>query len=100
MITDSVANPLLEQYKAKWDSGKFDIVEVISATAREPQLALAFNYASLLLNNSYFLEGLVRCPYKAASVLSDTYRPPRKQPMYQSATHLCKRRLRVTQRAW
>lgn len=34
------------------------MTDLLALSAREPSLALAFNYASLLLNNSYFLEGL------------------------------------------
>lgn len=35
------------------------MTDLLSVTARDPSLSLAFKYASLLLNNSYFLEGLV-----------------------------------------
>lgn len=45
--------------KLKWDNDKLDMTEFLAFTAREPSLALAFNYASNLINNSYFLEGLV-----------------------------------------
>jgi Fe-Mn family superoxide dismutase len=45
--------------KIKWDNDKLDITDFLSFTAREPSLALAFNYASSLINNSYFLEGIV-----------------------------------------
>lgn len=34
------------------------MTDLLSFTAREPTLSLAFNYASLLTNNSYFLEGM------------------------------------------
>lgn len=34
------------------------MTDLLALSAREPSLALAFNYASLLLNNSYFLEAL------------------------------------------
>jgi len=46
--------------KIKWDNDKLDMTDLLSFTAREPSLALAFNYASSLINNSYFLEGIVR----------------------------------------
>jgi hypothetical protein len=36
-----------------------DITRLISFLSREPSLALAFNYASLILNTTFFLEGLV-----------------------------------------
>lgn len=34
------------------------MTDLLSFTARDPSLSLAFNYASLLINNSYFLEGI------------------------------------------
>lgn len=37
----------------------FDIASLITYTARDPKLSLAYNYATLILNNSYFLEGIV-----------------------------------------
>jgi Fe-Mn family superoxide dismutase len=45
--------------KQKWDRTGLDVTYLLTQTARDPSLAVAFNYASLLLNNSYFLEGLV-----------------------------------------
>lgn len=36
------------------------MTDLLTTTSRDPQLSLAFNYASLLMNNSFFLEGLVR----------------------------------------
>jgi Fe-Mn family superoxide dismutase len=36
------------------------MADLLTTSSRDPQLALAFNYASLLMNNSFFLEGLVR----------------------------------------
>jgi hypothetical protein len=45
--------------RQKWDKSGLDMTDLLSVTARDPQLSLAFKYASLLLNNSYFLEGLV-----------------------------------------
>jgi hypothetical protein len=52
--------PELLEVKQKWDRQGLDVTYLLTQTAREPTLSLAFNYASLLLNNSYFLEGLVR----------------------------------------
>jgi hypothetical protein len=36
------------------------MTDLLSFLARDPSLSLAFNYASLLLNTSFFLEGLVK----------------------------------------
>ena len=36
-----------------------DITYVVSQTAKEASLTLAYNWAALLLNNSYFLETIV-----------------------------------------
>jgi len=47
--------------KQKWDRTGLDVTYLLTQTARDPNLSVAFNYASLLLNNSYFLEGLVSC---------------------------------------
>jgi hypothetical protein len=55
-----VDNPTLAPVKQKWESSGLDVTHLLTFTAREPSLSLAFNYASLLLNNSFFLEGLVR----------------------------------------
>jgi Fe-Mn family superoxide dismutase len=35
------------------------MADLLTTASRDPQLSLAFNYASLLMNNSFFLEGLV-----------------------------------------
>jgi hypothetical protein len=43
------------------------MTDLLSFLARDPSLSLAFNYASLLLNTSFFLEGLV----KDTSVVQD-----------------------------
>ncbi|ORY34929.1 hypothetical protein BCR39DRAFT_515659 [Naematelia encephala] len=51
-------NPGLVDVKQKWDRSGLDMTHLVSFTARESNLTLAFNYGSLLLNNSYFLEGL------------------------------------------
>ncbi|GMK53439.1 hypothetical protein CspeluHIS016_0100250 [Cutaneotrichosporon spelunceum] len=51
-------NPGLAPIKLKWDNDRLHMTDLLALSAREPSLALAFNYASLLLNNSYFLEGL------------------------------------------
>jgi Fe-Mn family superoxide dismutase len=51
-------NPGLAPIKLKWDNDKLHMTDLLALSAREPSLALAFNYAALLLNNSYFLEGL------------------------------------------
>ena len=56
---DSQDNPALLDVKQKWDKDGLDIVHLLDKTARDPSLGLAFNYASLLLNNSFFLEGMV-----------------------------------------
>jgi superoxide dismutase, Fe-Mn family len=55
-ITD---NPNLQPIKTKWEEKGVDVVSVLVHTAKEPSLSLAYNYASLLLNNSFFLESLV-----------------------------------------
>ncbi|KAL7424924.1 hypothetical protein Q5752_000611 [Cryptotrichosporon argae] len=58
-LQDEVRNhPKLAPVKQKWDTHGIDVTELLSLTAREPALARAFNYAALLLNNSYFLEGI------------------------------------------
>lgn len=57
--TPAPANPRLAPIRLKWDNDRFDVAELLAFSAREPSLSLAFNYASLLVNNSYFLEGLV-----------------------------------------
>lgn len=46
--------------KQKWDRSGLDVTHLVSFAARDPALTVAFNYASLLLNNSFFLETLVR----------------------------------------
>ena len=53
-------NPKLAETKQKWDRSGLDMTDLLTTTSRDPQLSLAFNYASLLMNNSFFLEGLVR----------------------------------------
>lgn len=55
MTTD---NPGLTSIRQKWDNDRLDMTDLLSFTAREPTLSLAFNYASQLINNSYFLEGM------------------------------------------
>ena len=54
-------NPRLAEIKQKWDRSGLDMADLLTTSSRDPQLSLAFNYASLLMNNSFFLEGLV-CP--------------------------------------
>ncbi|OCF38833.1 hypothetical protein I317_07375 [Kwoniella heveanensis CBS 569] len=51
-------NPALVETKQKWDRYGLDMTDLISTTARDKNLTLAYNYAALLLNNSFFLEGL------------------------------------------
>ncbi|WVQ66495.1 uncharacterized protein L199_004676 [Kwoniella botswanensis] len=51
-------NPALIETKQKWDKYGLDMTDLISSTARDKNLTLAYNYAALLLNNSFFLEGL------------------------------------------
>ncbi|WVR08256.1 hypothetical protein IAU60_005303 [Kwoniella sp. DSM 27419] len=51
-------NPALLETKQKWDKYGLDMTDLISSTARDTQTTLAYNYAALLLNNSFFLEGL------------------------------------------
>ncbi|EIW71723.1 hypothetical protein TREMEDRAFT_67928 [Tremella mesenterica DSM 1558] len=54
-------NPALLPVKQKWDkspTGTPDIPYLLTHTARDPSLTLAYNYGALLLNNSYFLEGI------------------------------------------
>ncbi|WRT69471.1 uncharacterized protein IL334_006457 [Kwoniella shivajii] len=51
-------NPALIETKQKWDKYGLDMTDLISTTARDKNLTLAYNYAALLLNNSFFLEGL------------------------------------------
>jgi hypothetical protein len=55
-----VDNPRLAEIKQKWDRSGLDMADLLTTSSRDPQLSLAFNYASLLMNNSFFLEGLVR----------------------------------------
>jgi hypothetical protein len=54
-----VDNPKLAEIKQKWDRSGLDMADLLTTSSRDPQLSLAFNYASLLMNNSFFLEGLV-----------------------------------------
>ncbi|WVQ79431.1 hypothetical protein IAT38_001529 [Cryptococcus sp. DSM 104549] len=51
-------NPALVETKQKWDRSGLDMTALISSTARDRSLGLAYNYGALLLNNSYFLEAL------------------------------------------
>ncbi|KAK1923778.1 hypothetical protein DB88DRAFT_492420 [Papiliotrema laurentii] len=51
-------NPSLLEVKQKWDRTGLDMTYLLSQSAKDPQMTIAFNYASLLLNNSYFLEGI------------------------------------------
>ncbi|WVW86670.1 hypothetical protein I302_108724 [Kwoniella bestiolae CBS 10118] len=51
-------NPALIETKQKWDKYGLDMTDLISSTAKDKNLTLAYNYAALLLNNSFFLEGL------------------------------------------
>lgn len=57
---DEPDNPELFEIKQKWDRTGLDISYLLSQTAKDSKSVVAFNYGSLLLNNSYFLEGLVR----------------------------------------
>lgn len=58
------ANPKLAEYlshqQSTHRSGTLSMTDLLSFLARDPSLSLAFNYASLLLNTSFFLEGLVK----------------------------------------
>lgn len=58
-FTDHQANPGLAAVKQKWERSGLDIAHLLTVAARDPALGLAFNYGSLLLNNSFFLEGIV-----------------------------------------
>ena len=58
-----IDNVALLDVKQKWDRSGLDMTHVVSYTARDPALTMAYNYASLLLNNSFFLENLVCCFY-------------------------------------
>lgn len=58
-------NPRLAEIKQKWDRSGLDMADLLTTSSRDPQLSLAFNYASLLMNNSFFLEGLVCLASKA-----------------------------------
>jgi hypothetical protein len=60
LTADLPDNPSLLEVKQKWDRTGLDMTYLLSQSARDPQMTIAFNYASLLLNNSYFLEGIVR----------------------------------------
>ena len=63
--TDALDNPALLAQRQKWnfsESSGFKIHQLIAASAKSPATSLAFNYASLVLNNSFFLEGLVSSP--------------------------------------
>ncbi|KAK8849478.1 hypothetical protein IAR55_004811 [Kwoniella newhampshirensis] len=52
------SNPALVETKQKWDKYGLDMTDLLSSTARDSSLGLTYNYAALLLNNSFFLEGL------------------------------------------
>lgn len=60
LTADLPDNPSLLEVKQKWDRTGLDMTYLLSQSAKDPQMTIAFNYASLLLNNSYFLEGIVR----------------------------------------
>ncbi len=44
-------------------SQSLDLVKLLAFLARDPSLSLAFNYASLILNNSFFLQNMVRADF-------------------------------------
>lgn len=52
-------NPGLVEVKQKWDRSGLDITDLLSTTAKDRSLGLAYNYGALLANNSFFLESLV-----------------------------------------
>ncbi len=56
-----VDQPAISAYVATHPRDAGSMTKLVSFLAREPSLALAFNYASLILNTSYFLENLVSC---------------------------------------
>ena len=56
--THTADNPGLLDIKQKWDRTGLDMTDLLAHSARDPSLTMAFNYASLLLNNSFFLESL------------------------------------------
>ncbi|OWZ64461.1 hypothetical protein C365_03583 [Cryptococcus neoformans Bt85] len=51
-------NPGLVEVKQKWDRSGLDITDLLSTTAKDRSLGLAYNYGALLANNSFFLESL------------------------------------------
>ncbi|WVO23248.1 uncharacterized protein IAS62_004595 [Cryptococcus decagattii] len=51
-------NPGLLEVKQKWDRSGLDITDLLSTTAKDRSLGLAYNYGALLANNSFFLESL------------------------------------------
>lgn len=52
-------NPGLVEVKQKWDRSGLDITALLSTTAKDRSLGLAYNCGALLANNSFFLESLV-----------------------------------------
>ncbi|KAJ9127129.1 hypothetical protein QFC24_001365 [Naganishia onofrii] len=64
--TEMQTNPKLSDYITRQRTlhlqGTLSMTDLLSFLSRDPSLSLAFNYASLLLNTSFFLEGLVKDP--------------------------------------
>ncbi|KAK4684209.1 superoxide dismutase, Fe-Mn family, partial [Tremellales sp. Uapishka_1] len=58
LLSEVQTNPDLMAVREKWDKSSVNVLDLLTESAREPSQTLAFNYASLLLNNSFFLEGL------------------------------------------
>lgn len=59
----------------QWENSS--IVETVIGTARDPQHILAFNYASMALNNSFFLSNLKPKPLPAGVTLWEDVQPPK-----------------------
>nr|ODN95468.1 hypothetical protein L204_04008 [Cryptococcus depauperatus CBS 7855] len=65
-------NPGLLEIKQKWDRNGLDIADLLDTTARDKSLGLAFNYGSLLANNSFFLESIASILFNAGEKMKPT----------------------------
>jgi Fe-Mn family superoxide dismutase len=72
---DGLLKNLNDQVKGtKWENSS--IVETVIGTARDPHEILAFNYASLALNNSFFFNNLKPYNYPAGATHWNDYPAP------------------------
>ncbi|KAJ9100639.1 hypothetical protein QFC21_003683 [Naganishia friedmannii] len=62
MQTNSKLSDYITRQRTLHPQGTLSMTDLLSFLSRDPTLSLAFNYASLLLNTSFFLEGLVKDP--------------------------------------